>query len=209
MSLSTPGRTLTSTTEHERPPGELRGLLASCQELASRHRSRLHQYRDSDGYVIEEKYPERDDARITTAIEASDHLDTVVQRLADLAGPPAPRAFTLRPAGSERHDGQAPASFVVNAVNLDDAARVLATLPGVLDYYQADAASSEHSADIVYVPEQSHPGLPDPAGTSTYGRSRVLRRLPQRPACPAPGPGRRPIPTSEPAPLNRCSQGLR
>ncbi|MFJ7342391.1 hypothetical protein ACIQU3_19130 [Streptomyces sp. NPDC101110] len=82
-----------------------------------------------------------------------------MQRLADLVGPSAPRAFTLTFAGRERHDGQAPTSFVVNATNLDDAARVLAGLPSWHEWYQA-AACAEEGADVVHVPEQSHAGLP-------------------------------------------------
>ncbi|MCG0062801.1 hypothetical protein L0F81_05780, partial [Streptomyces tricolor] len=46
----------------------------------------------------------------------------MLERLADLVGPPTPRAFTLTFAGRERHEGQAPTRFVVNAANLDDAA---------------------------------------------------------------------------------------
>ncbi|MGC0328108.1 hypothetical protein RKD23_001098 [Streptomyces sp. SAI-170] len=144
----------------------------------NRHRTRLDQYRDSDGYVIEEKQADYDEARISTAFEASDHLDNVLDRLADLVGPPAPRAFTLTFAGSERHDGQAPTSFVVNAINLDDAARVLATLPGFLDWYLADAAACDHGVDIVHVPEQSHPGVPAPG--------RYVDLLPEQGASAAP-----------------------
>ncbi|MCC9706001.1 hypothetical protein E4N62_12485 [Streptomyces sp. MNU76] len=66
--------------------------------------------------------------------------------------------FTLTFAGRERHDGQAPRSFVVNAANLDDAARVLAGLPSQHEWYQADAARAEEGADVVYMPEQSHAG---------------------------------------------------
>ncbi|MER5211036.1 hypothetical protein ABT063_10735 [Streptomyces sp. NPDC002838] len=84
----------------------------------------------------------------------------MLERLADLVGPPTPRAFTLTFAGRERHDGQAPTSFVVNAANLDDAARVLAGLPSWHEWYQADAARAEEGADVIYMPEQSHAGPP-------------------------------------------------
>ncbi|MEV5878053.1 hypothetical protein AB0L75_28270 [Streptomyces sp. NPDC052101] len=109
--------------------------------------------------MIEDKYPEYDDVRITTAIEASDHLDDLVIRLAVLLGPPAPRAFTLTFAGHERHIGEAPTSFVVNATSLDDAARNLALLPSWREWLLANVAC-DGGADIVYLPEQSHPGLP-------------------------------------------------
>ncbi|OYP14863.1 hypothetical protein CFC35_10400 [Streptomyces sp. FBKL.4005] len=129
--------------------------------MAARHRAVLDQYRDAEGEVIEEKLREYDDARITTAIEASDHLDTVRNRLAHLLGPPAPSPFTLTFAGQERYAGEAPRSFVVNAMNLDDAARILAGLPSWHEWYLADAGAPDgRGADIIYLPEQSHPGLP-------------------------------------------------
>ncbi|MFB6750627.1 hypothetical protein ACFCX6_06790 [Streptomyces sp. NPDC056353] len=111
--------------------------------------------------MIEEKLREYDDARITTAIEASDHLDTVRSNLARLLGPPEPSSFTLTFAGHERHTGEAPTSFVVNAMNLDDAARILAGLPTWHEWYLANARAPDgQGADIIYLPEQSHPGLP-------------------------------------------------
>ncbi|MFF1280652.1 hypothetical protein ACFVY4_07705 [Streptomyces sp. NPDC058299] len=111
--------------------------------------------------MIEEKLHEYDDARITTAIEASDHLDTVRRHLARLLGPPEPSPFTLTFAGHERHTGEAPTSFVVNAMNLDAAGRILAGLPSWHEWYLADAGTPDgQGADIIYLPEQSHPGLP-------------------------------------------------
>ncbi|MFH9084201.1 hypothetical protein [Streptomyces sp. NPDC017673] len=152
--------------------------------------------------MVEEKLREYDDARITTAIEASDHLDTVRNRLANLLGPPAPGPFTLTFAGHERHMGEAPTSFVVNAMDLDDAARILAGLPSWHEWYLADAGTPDgHGADIIYLPQQSHPGLP------TRGEYADLRGEQKTTALPATGatptsPARLPVPvtSSPPAP---------
>ncbi|OIJ91637.1 hypothetical protein [Streptomyces colonosanans] len=153
--------------------------------------------------MIEEHFADYDEARTSAAIEASDHLDGVVERLTALVDPSFPRAFTLTFAGRERHDGQAPISFVVTATGLDDAARVLATLPDFHAWYQADAASSEDGADIVYVPEQSHAGIPSsgefvdlrgaqnpaplpPAGPTHPSRARPAAPITGTPPAPAP-----------------------
>ncbi len=77
----------------------------------------------------------------------------MLECLADLVGPPTPRAFRLTFAGRERHDGQ-------YAANLDDAGRVLAGLPSWHEWYQADAGCAEEGADVGYMPEQSHAGSP-------------------------------------------------
>ncbi|BCM65736.1 hypothetical protein EASAB2608_01070 [Streptomyces sp. EAS-AB2608] len=140
---------------------ELRALLASCEELAARHRAELGQYLDTKGEVIEDKLYEYNDARITTAIEASDHLDAVRARLAGLLGPPAPSPFTLTFSGLERHMGEAPTSFVVSAMDLGDALRNLARLPSWREWYLAHGGTPDGQvADVVYLPHQSHPGLP-------------------------------------------------
>ncbi|MEW2620894.1 hypothetical protein [Streptomyces sp. NPDC048106] len=149
-----PGHPLIPITEHDHLVHELRSLLSSCQELTARHQTLLAPYRDPDGYVFEDQADDYDKVRIKTAVEASDHLDTVIDRLTTLVGPTAPRAFALTFAGRERHDGEAPTTFVVNATSLNDAALVLAGLPSWHEWYQSTGV------DIVYLPEQSHPGLP-------------------------------------------------
>ncbi|MFG2703189.1 hypothetical protein [Streptomyces sp. NPDC048386] len=139
---------------------ELRGLLASCQDLIARHQATLDQYRDADGDVIEDKYAEYEDARITTAIEASDRLDAVVERLVLLIGSPPPSTFTLTFAGPERHDGEAPTSFAIHAASLRDARRTIEQLPGFQEWWRDNAHASPGGApDIIFLPEQSHPGL--------------------------------------------------
>ncbi|MCZ0990348.1 hypothetical protein [Streptomyces diastatochromogenes] len=154
-------------------------MLTSCKELADRHRAILDQYRD-EGEVIEDKYADYDEARISTAIEASDHLDTVVSHLADLIGPPKPSPFTLTFARQERQSGEAPTSFVVNAMNLDDAARILAGHPSWHEWYLDTAGTPDaKGADIVYLPEQSHPSLP------TRGEYVDLRAEQERTTSPA------------------------
>ncbi|MEV5506576.1 hypothetical protein [Streptomyces orinoci] len=154
--------------------------------------------------MIEERYPEYDDARISTAIEASDHLDSVMSRLTELVGPPAPQAFTLTFAGRERHIGKAPTSFVVNACDINDAVFVLSRLPSWREWYLADAAESDNGADIIYLPEQSHPGLP------TRGEFNDLRAE-QRPAEPAHTSALATLPRSAspvPAPANPAARTL-
>lgn len=128
----------------------------------------------------------------------------MLERLADLVGPPTPRAFTLTFAGRERHDGQAPTRFVVNAANLDDAARILAGLPSWHEWYQADAACSEGGADVIYMPEQSHVGLPssdhfvDLRGEQRPRPSPANATTPSAacPAAPVTGPRPAPAPAS-------------
>ncbi|MFF9001566.1 hypothetical protein ACF1GW_06530 [Streptomyces achromogenes] len=147
--------------------------------------------------MIADKLYEYNDARITTAIEASDHLGTVRARLAALLGPPAPTPFTLTFAGLERHMGEAPTSFVVNAMDLGDALRNLAGLPSWREWYLAHGGTPDgQDADIVYLPHQSHPGLPtldaynDMRGeqeSATEMGSKLIRHA-RPPAEPAPAP---------------------
>ncbi|MEV6807759.1 hypothetical protein [Streptomyces sp. NPDC051132] len=130
--------------------------------------------------MIEDNLYEYNDARITTAIEASDHLDAVRARLTDLIGPPAPSPFTLTFTGQERHMGEAPTSFVVNAMDLNDAARILAGLPSWREWYLATAGIPDgQDADIVYLSQQSHPGLP------TRGEYNDLRGVQEAAGSPA------------------------
>ncbi|MEU3529086.1 hypothetical protein AB0E62_35405 [Streptomyces sp. NPDC038707] len=148
--------------------------------------------------MVEDKLHEYNDVRITTAIEASDHLDAVRARLAALLGPPAPSPFTLTFAGLERHMGEAPTSFVVNAMDLGDALRNLARLPSWREWYLAHGGTPDgQDADVVYLPQQSHPGLPtlgaynDMRGeqeSTETGSTLVRRAHPPAVTAPAPAP---------------------
>ncbi|MDF3147079.1 MULTISPECIES: hypothetical protein [unclassified Streptomyces] len=151
-------------TDHTHLIQELHALLASCQDLAARHQATLEPYRDEDGSVRDDAYVDYDEARTTTAIEASDHLDTVVAQLIRLVGPPALQTFTLTFAGRERHDGERPTSFAVHATGLDEARRVIETLPGFRQWREANASDSPAitGPDLLFLPEQSHPGLRAP-----------------------------------------------
>ncbi|WP_416986861.1 hypothetical protein [Streptomyces sp. T028] len=143
----------------------LHGLLAACQDLAARHQAALDQYRDLDGYVREDAYADYEDARIVTAIEASDHLDTVVAQLIRLVGPPPPRTFTLTFAGRERHDGERPTSFALRATDLHEARCVIEQIPGFQQWCQDNApddAPGSAGPDVVFLSDQSHPGLRAP-----------------------------------------------
>ncbi|MYU06133.1 hypothetical protein GTY81_20080 [Streptomyces sp. SID8366] len=102
-----------------------------------------------------DEYPRYDNVRITTAIEASDHLDTVVERLTAMVGAPRPRAFTLTFTGSTPHEDTAPTSFVVTALTLDSALQTLAVLPTWGKWLE-----SAGTEDPVHLPQQSHEGLP-------------------------------------------------
>ncbi|MGW2046219.1 hypothetical protein ACWCPF_13695 [Streptomyces sp. NPDC001858] len=150
-----------TTVAYARLIRELHGLLATCQDLAARHKAALDQYRDPDGTVRENAYAAYEDARTVTAIEAGDQLDTLVTQLTELVGPPPPRTFTLAFAGRERHDGEQPTSFAVHAASLHQARRVIEQLPGFRQWSRDDAPDANEGVtpDIVFLPRQSHPGL--------------------------------------------------
>ncbi|WP_405591687.1 hypothetical protein [Streptomyces sp. NBC_01092] len=191
-------------TDHTRLIRELHGLLASCQDLAARHQEVLDRYRDAEGYVRDDAHADYDEARITTAIEASDHLDAVVAQLIRLIGPPPPQTFTLTFAGRERHDGERPTSFAVYATGLDEARRVIEDLPGFQQWREANASDSPVTTgpDVVFLTEQSHPGLRAPGEYADL-------RPEQQPDAPAAtsrptGTGFRPTPlASFPGPRSR------
>ncbi|ELS55868.1 hypothetical protein [Streptomyces viridochromogenes] len=193
------------TADHARLVHALHGLLASCQDLADRHQAVLDRYRDADGYVIDDADTDYQDARITTAIEASDHLDTVIEQLTRLVGQAPPGTFTLTFAGRERHDGERPTSFAIQAASLHEARRVIEQLPGFQQWCQdnaADGAPGSAAPDVVFVRQQSHPGLRPPG-------EYVDLRPEQAPSAPAatshssPANLRPPTITSLPGPRSR------
>ncbi|PKV84300.1 hypothetical protein [Streptomyces sp. TLI_146] len=180
---------------------ELRTLLAPVQELQRRHQQRLDAHRTMGEEVIEEQYAAYDDARLETALEASDTLDTLVAQLEVLVADPPRRAFTLALRGPGADEGQLPWLFVVNGADLDDAYQKLSQLPSFqqwLDDVRSPGTSRHGEEDLVA--GQSHPGV---RGPGTYidlrrEQARVLARraracgplLPPAPPPSAPGRAR-------------------
>lgn len=180
-------------TSHNSLISELHALLAEHRDLTDRHQATLAQYRILDGDVIEDKYAEYDDARITTAIEASDRLDSLLTRLTQLVGPPPRRTYTLTFAGHERHDGDRPYSFALYAHDLQEALSVVQDLPSFRQWRDEETHDGPVDSEpaIVLVAEQSHPGLRAP------GEYIDLR--PEQAAASAPGtPSPQPAPASTP-----------
>ncbi|GGU55332.1 hypothetical protein GCM10010211_20040 [Streptomyces albospinus] len=178
---------------------ELRSLLAPVQELQRRHQQRLDAHRTEGGEVFEDQYAAYDDARLETAIEASDALDTLVAQLELLVADPPRRAFTLALRGPGADEGNLPWLFVVNGDDLDDAYQKLSQLPSFhlwLEDVRRPGTSRHGEEDLLA--DQSHPGV---RGPGTYidlrrEQARVLaRRAPARsplvpPAPPPSAPGR-------------------
>ncbi|MFI5859300.1 hypothetical protein [Streptomyces parvulus] len=73
---------MTSTVEP--PAAAVADLLRDYWELADKQRKTLDQYRDADGDLKDGVLTDYDDSRTTTAIEASDFLDGVMEQLAAL-----------------------------------------------------------------------------------------------------------------------------
>ncbi|WP_329096817.1 hypothetical protein [Streptomyces sp. NBC_01439] len=143
---------------------ELQTLLAEARALQGEHQAQLAPYLGAEGEVAEDHLREWDDARITTAIEASDHLDTLLGQISLLIGPPARMPFTVTVAGRERHDGERPYSFALYATGLDDALHALPGLPTFQRWLREAAELAPDSAepDVLLVYERCHPGLRAP-----------------------------------------------
>ncbi|GLF98212.1 hypothetical protein [Streptomyces yaizuensis] len=145
--------------------GEIHPLITQFREMSDRHRRDADQYRDSNG--AEPTDDQRcDSALIAHAREAAELLDTVMERLSELCGPPLPgHAHTLTFAGPERHDGEAPYLFVVNGQDLPDARRNLGALPSFREWFEEQRAWDEPGSDpdVVFLsaPADSRPGLPN------------------------------------------------
>ncbi|MEU4347049.1 hypothetical protein [Streptomyces sp. NPDC023838] len=169
------------------------------QELQRRHQQRLDAHRTEDGEVIEDQYAAYDDARLETALEASDALDTLVAQLELLVADPPRRAFTLALRGPGADEGHLPWLFVVNGADLDDAYQRLSQLPSFHQWLEdVRHPGTSRQGEENLVPGQSHPGV---RGPGTYidlrlEQARVLaRRAPARgsllpPAPPPSAPGR-------------------
>ncbi|MFD9817475.1 hypothetical protein [Streptomyces violascens] len=189
-------------TASTRPPhlyDELSALLAPIKDMQRRHRQRLDTHRDNNGEVIEGEYAAYDDARLETAIEASDALDGFVAQLEVLVTSPPQRAFTLALRSGGHDEGNAPWLFVVNGTDADDAYESLSQLPSfrawLEDTHPLDGPR-DGGGDLIA--DQSHPGM-RPPGTYIDLRGEQARikaeRTPPRspqtlPAPPPPATGR-------------------
>ncbi|MFG2996587.1 hypothetical protein [Streptomyces sp. NPDC048340] len=143
---------------------EVQALTSAARTLQAEHQAQLAPYRTACGDVSEDHLREYDDARISTAIEASDYLDTLLNQLTLLTGPPVRTPFTVTIASRERHDGERPYSFALYATGLEDALRILPQLPTFQGWLReaAELASEGAEPDVTLVPEQCHPGLRAP-----------------------------------------------
>ncbi|MFF8786839.1 hypothetical protein [Streptomyces sp. NPDC015125] len=146
--------------------GEIHPLLTQFRQMTARHQAQIDGYLDSDGELTDEVRQDFNEAKNAHNAEAHNQLVKVIERLTDLCGPPVPgRAYTLTYAGPERHDGEAPYTFVVNGQDLDDARRILHTLPFFREWYeeQRDWNAPEQDPDVLFLasPRDSHAGIPD------------------------------------------------
>ncbi|MFI1013094.1 MULTISPECIES: hypothetical protein [Streptomyces] len=143
---------------------EIRALLGPLREMHHRHQARLDEHR-ADGYVVEERYPEYEEARLETAIEASDTLDAVRNRLERLAAAHPQHTFTLAFTGPGHVDGASPWLFAVHGTDLTSAHQALLQLPSFRQWV-ADTRRPDDEPDAtsnaVFIPEQSHPGTAAP-----------------------------------------------
>lgn len=137
-------------------------LLAPAVALQREHQARLAPYRNTAGEVLDAFRAEYDDTRLETALEASDVLDTLVERLHSMltaaTDPTVPRAFTLALNGPGHDDGEAPHLFVVDATGLDDAHQRLTALPGYHAWVHAHSPLTTQDLDVARA--ASGPGVP-------------------------------------------------
>ncbi|MBT2509228.1 hypothetical protein J7I98_25765 [Streptomyces sp. ISL-98] len=174
---------------------DIQALLDPLRQMHRRHQAALDEHRTKDGYVIEGHHAAYEEARYTTAIEASDTLDTIRNRLERLIAAPAHRAFTIALKGPGHDEGASPWLFVVNATDLDDAHRTLTQLPSyknwLVDTRAPGDTDSASNADVVS--DHSHVGTRAP-GTYLDLRQEQEQILASRtasrsvPAPPPPGP---------------------
>ncbi|WP_367435105.1 hypothetical protein [Streptomyces celluloflavus] len=192
-----------SSFTHTHLIDEIQALLDPLRTMHRRHQDALDKHRTADGEITEEEYADYEEARQTTAIEASDTLDTVVKRLELLVAAPAHRAFTIALKGPGHAEGANPSLFVVNGTDIDDAHRRLAQLPSfrrwLADIRNPEATGPSTDADVVR--DQSHAGTRAP-GTYSDLRNEQARLLAASsasrptPALPLPGPPSASLPRS-------------
>ncbi|MEV0487296.1 hypothetical protein AB0I69_42690 [Streptomyces sp. NPDC050508] len=166
--------------------GEIHTWLVKYQVLAARHAEALAPYLTEDGEPDVRKYGQYDEQRFDNTIEADNFLDSLVLHLHDLAGPPVPGdTFTLTFAGPERHDGEQPYAFVLNGADIDDARRQLLDLPFFREWFAEQAGWDDTPPDVLYVADQSHPGLPEWGAYNDLRREQAAAVPAEIPALPA------------------------
>ncbi|MEU0857477.1 hypothetical protein ABZ352_18840 [Streptomyces griseofuscus] len=192
--------------------GEIHPWLTRYDALAAQHAANLAPFRNEDGDVLDGEYPRYDERRFDNWEEADEFLDSLAARLRELVGPPVPGdTFTLTFAGPERHDGEKPYSFVVNGSDLDDARRTLLHLPFFQNWlceqipWEADEGDA---LDVLFVADQSHPGIPEWGAYNDLRREQAAHLAAAPPdtfpaLSPAPRPGWPPLSPRalSPAPL--------
>ncbi|QNA72101.1 hypothetical protein C8250_009450 [Streptomyces sp. So13.3] len=139
---------------------EILALLTPLQAMHRRHQEELDVYRNTDGEVIEDQRRAYEGTRESTAMEASDTLGIVVQRLALLASVPTRRAFTVALTSPGHEEGALPWLFVVLATDLDDAHRTLSEMPSYKQWLEEIAPLMDGDGELVAA--QSHPGTRAP-----------------------------------------------
>ncbi|MFF0740579.1 hypothetical protein ACFYVL_09270 [Streptomyces sp. NPDC004111] len=138
-------------------------LLGPLRQMRDNHQARLGHYRDSDGEPLWDKIAAWEETRRETAIEASDALDSLLERLEQLVADPPLRAHTLVVAGPAHAEVDDWYHFVVNATALDDAARTLSQLPTYRQWLDdMRPGSNEHSGAPYLSLRRSHAGTPAP-----------------------------------------------
>ncbi|MFJ4342633.1 hypothetical protein [Streptomyces sp. NPDC088915] len=176
--------------------GQIHPWLTRHAELNDRHAARLAAYQDDGGEVSASDLSAYDEARYDTTIEARDFLDELTAFLRELVGPPLPgTAFTLTFAGPERHDGEAPYSFVVNGSDLPDAGRTLLHLPFFREWFTEQAGWHDDTPpDVLYLADESHPGIPEHGAFNDLRREQAGHLAAAEPPAPGNAPALPPAP---------------
>lgn len=138
----------------------LTALLDECRARAARREALLAPHLDADGCIVEEQRAAYDNARITSAIEAADWLDSLTTHLERLAAEPPRSVYTLVFGVL----GDAPDSFTLYGTDVDDALSSLRRLPSFLHWSGTQASASPPGTGTVieFHGEWSHPHLSAP-----------------------------------------------
>ncbi|MFF8958642.1 hypothetical protein [Streptomyces sp. NPDC014894] len=181
------------TTPHLEPilAEEIRALLGPLREMLLRHQAQLDEHRTPDREVIEDRYPQYEEVRLTTAVEASDALDLVVNRLERLVAAHPQRTFTLAFTGPGHEDGASPWLFAVHGTDLAGAHDALTRLPSFRQWV-VDTRGPDDPPDptghVAFVPEQSYAGTAAPGTFHDLRHEQSWCPPSSTPSRPAPGP---------------------